>query len=626
MKIIYEDGSDRNETQNLSSGKFDFEDISSESEKSGPKKPVRPVRRPAPTLRNTAGKTQENQSQAQTSAPVPQGQPLNGTAPYIPGAPQGFVPMQYMLTPEQTAMIAQQYPQSQPIYSPVQAMPQGYMTAQGYVPYQTQPPVQNQPSVTVGENNPGTRVLYQSPDFDRPERDRDKETVNYSGAISQVGIIQEDVDISDETVPTAQRQKMRPGQRRPAVKPVKKFDEDEVEMSVYELSAMNYKSQPTVKAVRQPGVKKSGLDEEEFEQEIEAFPEYEENENTEPAPEGKKKLPKSEIIRRIVLAVAIVAIIVSAAMLLNEWRLSRENKDFEDEISNLIIDVEPTTEPATEPKNPSANEGTTKPKETTTAPLTPAQQWDQIRREYPNVIFPADLQLKYAKLYAENQDFVGYLSADGVNLNLPIVQTDNDEEYMKKNFYGKSTKYGCPFVTHLNNIRELDMNTVIFGHHMNDGTVFGALDKYKSIEGFKKAPVITFNTLNKDYKWKIIAAFVTNAYEEQDNGYIFRYYFTSLSTQERYAAFLNELSQRSLYDTGVDVLPTDKILTLSTCSHEFTEARFVVVARLVRNGETAEVDVSKATVNPNPRYPQAYYDKKNKGVNPYKDASRWEVG
>jgi len=198
-------------------------------------------------------------------------------------------------------------------------------------------------------------------------------------------------------------------------------------------------------------------------------------------------------------------------------------------------------------------------------------------------------------------------------------------KYLEKNFYGKSTKYGCPFVTHVNNIVELDMNTIIFGHHMNNGTVFGALDAYKTIDGFRAAPVITFNTLYKDYSWKVVAAFITNAYEEDDNGYLFRYYFASLSTQDRFAAYLNEMSQRSLYDTGVDVLPTDKLLTLSTCSHEFDDARFVVVARLVRPGESTDVDVTRATVNPSPRYPQAYYDKK-KLDNPYVNASRWEVG
>ena len=179
-------------------------------------------------------------------------------------------------------------------------------------------------------------------------------------------------------------------------------------------------------------------------------------------------------------------------------------------------------------------------------------------------------------------------------------------------------------MTHLNNIsyNHLDMNTVIFGHHMNNGTIFGALDKYKTLAGYKAAPVITFNTLYKDYQWKIIAAFITNGYAKGDNNYIFPYYFTNLSSTYKMSAYLSELAQRSLYDTGVDVLPTDKLLTLSTCSHEFDDARFVVVARLVRDGESTAVDTSKAVVNSKPRYPQAYYSKKGM-TNPYKNANRW---
>lgn len=634
MKIIYEDGNDRHENENIVSSSFEFEDVSSDSARApGAKKPVRPVRRPAPTLRPKA--ETQNARQTPPTPRNPEAQPVYGQ-PYMQGVPQGYAPMPgympqgYVLTPEQMAAYQQQYPQGYPVY---QGVPQqGYIPPQ-YIPYQPQPPIYGQAPTDSGENNPGTRVLYQSPDFDTTERSGTKEAPvypqpTYSQPVIQSGIVHEDMDYSDETVPS--RAEMTKSKKTPPKRPVSKtagnFGETDVEMSVFELNAMAQNRQPTVKAVRQPGVQKQGLDIEELEHDIdEEYENFGEDDALDLPAEGKKKLSNSEIIRRVILAVSLVLIVISAGMLLNEWRLSNENKNLEDEISNLIIDV---TEPTTGDKKPSKDkddEETTDAEETTEPVLTPAQQWAQLKAEYPDVIFPVDLQLKYAKLYATNQDFVGYLSADGVNLNLPIVQTDNDEDYMNKNFYGKSTKYGCPFVTHLNNITELDMNTVIFGHHMNDGTVFGALDAYKSIEGFKKAPVITFNTLYKDYQWKVIAAFVTNAYLEEDNGYLFRYYFTSLSTEERYAAFLNELSQRSLYDTGVDVLPTDKILTLSTCSHEFNEARFVVVARLVRNGETAEVDVSKAIVNSNPRYPQAYYDKKGKD-NPFKNASRWEVG
>ncbi len=547
--------------------------------------------------------------------PNPYGQPVYyvpvGQVPYVQ---PGFPPQQVPLTQEQLNMIFRQYtaapfPQPQP-YQPPQETPQ---------------------------TDSGMRVLYQSEDFDKPAK-ADEEYGNYEDEeaaketkeapepnfpapqkpVPGKPSITDDIEIEEETV------------NLPSHKPTAKkssFKVEEMEMSTYELNSILLRQGKSSFSYQRPAPERSrdiplgfgdGFEIEDTADEEVTDISSNSEEKTKKEKKPKKKLSRFEIIRRSVLGIAIVAIVISAGMLINEYRLSKENDKLEEGVSDLII-----TEPSTE-EVPTTKKNNKDDKDKTTA-ASNEQQWAQIQKEYPDVIFPVGLQLKYARLYATNKDFVGYLEAKGVNLSLPIVQAENDSKYLERNFYGKSTKYGCPFVTHVNNIVELDQNTIIFGHHMNNGTVFGALDAYKKIDGFKAAPVITFNTLYKDYSWKVVAAFITNAYEKDDNGYLFRYYFASLSTQDRFAAYLNEMSQRSLYDTGVDVLPTDKLLTLSTCSHEFTDARFVVVARLVRPGESTDVDVSKATVNPNPRYPQAFYNKK-KLDNPYVNASRWEVG
>lgn len=569
MKNIYEDGTMPEQP--------DIHQV----KRQGSSPPTRPRKQVTPTPMQIE-KQRQQVAQSQMQMPVygapypyvvgvdPNGQPIY--AQNMPVYPQGmptypyapYVPMQGM--PMQQGMPIQQ---GMPMPQGVQMMPQQAAT----------PTVPAEESSGSGYD-PGMRVLYQSPDFDLNDPDSGKNTeIGASFANTSKSIDSEDVEIYQEDI-ELEEVSLKDTSPKVVYKPRIVQSED---VQVDEVDFDGFDPGQGTKEKVQEGEKKD---------------------------KEKKPLSKGEIIRRVVLVVAIIAIVISGGMLLNEWRLARQNDKLEQDASNLIID-----EPTTEKDEPEEE-----------VELTVEQQWAKIKQEYPNVIFPANIQLKYAKLYAQNTDFVGYLSADGVKLNLPVVQTDNDEEYLKKNFYGQSTKYGCPFVTHLNSIDPLDMNTVIFGHHMNNNTIFGTLDAYKSIEGFKKAPVITFNTLYKDYSWKIIAAFITNAYAKDDNGYLFQYYFTSLSSQERFSAYLNELSQRSLYDTGVDVLPTDKILTLSTCSHEFTDARFVVVARLVRDGESTEVDTSKAVVNSSPRYPQAYYNAKKIKNNPYKNASQWQVG
>ena len=578
--------------------------------------PSRPKRQVTPPPMKQAAPPQTVYVPVQPVAPQqPPAQPMppQGAYQYIPVNPQ-YPP--------------QGYPQQGATYYPVYGNPQQPVYPQGvpYAPYPQYPPMQaavpTEQEAPKNEYDPGTRVLFQSPDFEHKDGSTfsdnvgasfantvmknaqavEKESDQESQAVAEMpaNVEYEEVSITAETAP----KKPTIVRSAPVITTQDLTDED-----IYTDSETGAISFAAYNAVN------PSLEVEDFQQELPPYESEGEDEAFEEEADGEKKpLPKSELIRRIVLGVSIVAIVISAGMLLNEWRLSSQNDDVMEEANDLII---------TEVSKDKNNKDKDKDKNSEEA-LTPEEQWAQIKEDYPNVLFPATIQLKYAKLYGENQDFVGYLSAEGVGLNLPVVQTTNDETYLNKNFYGSTTKYGCPFVTHLNNIsyNHLDMNTVIFGHHMNNGTIFGALDKYKTLAGYKSAPVITFNTIYKDYQWKVIAAFITNGYTKGDNGYIFPYYFTNLSSTGKMSAYLSELAQRSLYDTGVDVLPTDKLLTLSTCAHEFDDARFVVVARLVRDGERTDVDTSKAVVNSKPRYPQAYYDKKGM-TNPYKNANRW---
>ena len=554
--------------------------------------------------------------------------------PQQPMVPQGGA---YPYNPQYPPQ-AQPYPQQgvayYPVYDPntqqpvypqgVPYMPYGYMPQS--VPVQpTAPAEEEEPKE---EYDPGTRVLYQSPDFDNhgdsavsenigtdfanimkqatenAQKEKDEEVADVP-AESAVDFEEVSIDLPISTPKTSAKKPPVIKSAPPIINTSTLTDED-----IYTDTKTGDISFSAYNAV------KPSMDVEDFEQELPPYDEEDEEEfeNEDEITDGEKKsLPKSEIIRRSVLIVSIIAIVISAGMLLNEWRLSIENDNVMEEVEDLI-DTEPTTNKKDKDKN----------KDKTTEALSPEEQWAQIKEDYPNVLFPANIQLKYAKLYGENQDFVGYISIDAVNLNLPVVQTNNNDTYLKKNFYGSTTKYGCPFVDYLNNMsyNHLDMNTVIYGHHMNNGTIFGALDKYKTITGYKSAPVISFNTIYRDYQWKIIGVMITNGHSKDDNGYLFPYTFTNLSSTSKMSAYLSELAQRSLYDTGVDVLPTDKLLTLSTCSHEFDDARLVVVARLVRPGESTDVDTSKVVVNSKPRYPQAYYNKKGM-TNPYKNASKW---
>lgn len=312
----------------------------------------------------------------------------------------------------------------------------------------------------------------------------------------------------------------------------------------------------------------------------------------------KKKDGTKEIIRKIVMDISILAIIGCVIAFGNLYRQHRAELKIEEGLKNNFVDTGKLDE----------NQY--------------IEAWEEVFATYPNTNFPEGMNLKYAYLYALNQDFVGWLRIENTNMDVQVVQSEDNDYYHRRDFYGKSSRYGCPYMDYRNDPKYLNDNTVIYGHHMTDGLMFSNLDKYKTLEGYKESPVIKFDTLYETYYFKVFAAFITNAEAQEDDGYIFNFTVTDFLTDEKFNNFIAEVEKRSIIDTGVTVQPDDKILTLVTCSYEFNEARLVVMGRMVRENESEEIDTSSASLNTAPKYPQAWYDAKGM-ANPFKDDEDW---
>lgn len=305
-----------------------------------------------------------------------------------------------------------------------------------------------------------------------------------------------------------------------------------------------------------------------------------------------------EIIRKLVLMVSIITIVVSSGILVNSYFIEpyRFNVQADKAVGDLLnVDDSGNVQ---------------------------AEDLSAVSANNPKVVYPEGLLKKYYKLYAANKDLAGWIKIPALQINLPLAQGDDNQYYLKRDVYGKRTKYGVPFLDYRNTLRVLNRNTIVYGHNMEyDDLIFGMLENYRTVDGFKSAPVIECNTIYNDYSWLVYAVFVTNGAKKDDNGYVFNYNFTELDNYT-FLEYIQQVDQRKLYTTGVDILSTDKILTLSTCSYDFNGARLVVIARLLRDGESLHVSTANTAVNPNPRYPQAWYDAQNKS-NPYANSEKW---
>ena len=223
----------------------------------------------------------------------------------------------------------------------------------------------------------------------------------------------------------------------------------------------------------------------------------------------------------------------------------------------------------------------------------------------PETILP-----KYQALVDENPEFFGWLRLDGTILDYPVMRSfDDNDEYLYSNFDGDYCYSGVPFAD-FRNTRDSD-NILIYGHNIRDGSMFHSLVNYGDLKGnlnyYKKHPVVEFNTPEGDQKYKIISVFKTNVL--YDHGYFFNYMQGSFHSDAEFMNFVYNCRVRSLINCPVMVNEDDQLLTLSTCSYEFTNWRTVIVARKLREGENDKVNIELATRNSKPLFPEVYYSR-----------------
>ncbi len=191
---------------------------------------------------------------------------------------------------------------------------------------------------------------------------------------------------------------------------------------------------------------------------------------------------------------------------------------------------------------------------------------------------------KYMALYEENQDLIGWLSIEGMVIDYPVMQCEDDEYYLHHDFYGSESKYGCLYVRGVADVNTPGTNFIIYGHNMKDGSMFGDLDLYRRENFYREHPTISFDTLYEERTYEVIAVFRSQVYRTEEDA--FKYYqFYDAQTQEEFDYFYENIKELSLYDTGVTAKFGDTFLTLSTCAYHVEDGRFVVVARAVPPGD-----------------------------------------
>lgn len=178
-----------------------------------------------------------------------------------------------------------------------------------------------------------------------------------------------------------------------------------------------------------------------------------------------------------------------------------------------------------------------------------------------------------------NSDVVGWIKIAGTNIDYPIMQNGN--YYLKKDIYKNYSSHGTPYLADHCNLKTSD-NLIIYGHHMNDNTMFAQLEYYKNYNFYKNHKYINFYTLEDgqtiENTYEIVVAFKTIAYSEKG----FKYYsYTNFEDLQELNNYIEQCKKLSFYNTEKSVNYGDKLITLSTCEYSQKNGRMVVVAKKI---------------------------------------------
>ena len=184
----------------------------------------------------------------------------------------------------------------------------------------------------------------------------------------------------------------------------------------------------------------------------------------------------------------------------------------------------------------------------------------------------APITVDFERLLRSNGDVVGWLYCENSVINYPVVQGNDNDEYLHKGLDGEYLRSGTLFVEAHNQTITWDPNYIIYGHSMKNGSMFGMLLHYKKQSYYDANPVMYYLTPEADYRIELFAGKVVKTTDP--------IYSVKDGSAEFYD-HVQAIRDKSTFHSDVTFTEQDTIVTLSTCSYEFDQARYVVLGKLV---------------------------------------------
>ena len=183
------------------------------------------------------------------------------------------------------------------------------------------------------------------------------------------------------------------------------------------------------------------------------------------------------------------------------------------------------------------------------------------------------ITVDFDALTAENKDIVGWLYCEGTNINYPVVQGKDNEFYLHHAYDGTESRAGAIFVDAENRPQFADSNTILYGHHMKNGSMLACLADFAEQEFFDAHSVMWLLTPEQTYQVELLGGYLT--YAGSDSYTIFT------GACEEFDGYLEGVRAASDVQAETQTPRNGRYIMLSTCEYDFEDARYVLHGRLV---------------------------------------------
>ena len=293
---------------------------------------------------------------------------------------------------------------------------------------------------------------------------------------------------------------------------------------------------------------------------------------TDVSDDERRSMRRKTILLRVMLAFSIIAVIVCGAGLGRELYIDWQSQSYYADLS-ADIEVSPRVpgyrpKPVPLPELPTLPDGSVDPEVDLSLYFTEEDQYS-----YYDYIYQWKPYMDFEALDRRFPGSVAWIKLEDTLIDYPIMKGRNNDYYLSRLPDGSSHRSGSIFMDFRNNEDFSDKHTLIYGHESRTKDMFGSLKDYRNQDYYNANPSLYIYTPETDYELVLIAAYTLDSGIEVPP--------MSFRNEADFESHINNIKRRSFFKSSVEVGPDDRIVSLCTCAYDYTNARLIVVGKLV---------------------------------------------